>query len=265
MARKTRWEEMTSRDFDAPDRERWVAVLPIAAVEQHGPHLPVGTDALIAEGMVGAVLERLPDDLPAIFLPVERIGKSNEHILSPGTLTLDWETLGRVLVETGEGVARAGLRRLVIINAHGGNVAHMDIVARELRVMHNMFCVATNWFRFGTPDGLFSDRERAFGIHGGDIETSILLALRPDLVDMARAQDFPSAQEAYAESYVHLRAHGPAQFGWLAQDLNPEGVVGNASSATAEKGRAVIAHQADGFITLLREVSGFPLEGLASA
>ena len=251
------WQEMTTRDFADGDTSRWIAVLPVAAIEQHGPHLPVWTDTCIAEGMVRRSIELLPDDLPVTFLPVQAIGKSNEHISSPGTLTSTWETTTRLWLDIGDSVQRAGVRKLILINSHGGNVPMVDIVTRELRVRHDMLVVGTAWSRFGQPDGISAPEEAFYGIHGGDIETSIMLHLRRDLVKMDLAQDFRSAQLDFMAEFKHLRAHGPAQFGWKAQDLNPHGAVGNASAATPEKGKAVVEHQVHAFVELCADVHAF--------
>ncbi len=251
------WAEMTTRDFAAGDTARWIAVLPVGAIEQHGPHLPVFTDSCIAEGMVRAALELLPAELPVTFLPLQPVGKSNEHISSPGTLTLGWDTLTRVLIELGDSVFRAGVRKLILVNSHGGNVPVLDVVARELRVARDMLCVATAWSRFGLPAGLFPPEEALYGIHGGDVETSIMLHFRPDLVRMDEARNFRSAQESFAAEFAHLRAHGPSQFGWKAQDLNPLGALGNAAGATVARGRQVVDHQAAAFVALCRDVDRF--------
>lgn len=251
------WHDMTTEDFSSPSCASWIAVLPIAAIEQHGPHLPLVTDTAIAEGQIRRVLELLPDSLPATFLPVQTIGKSDEHISSPGTLTLSWETATKCWLEIGESVARAGVRKLVLINSHGGNVPIMDIVSRELRVKHGLFVTATNWLRFGQPEGLFPAAEFTYGIHGGDIETSLMLHLHPDLVQMEKAQDFTSQQQSYLKEFKHLRGHGKAQYGWKAQDLNPLGALGNARAATAEKGRRALDHAAKGFVELLQDIDAF--------
>jgi len=264
MLPKRYWHEMTTEDFRDPSRENWIAVLPVAAIEQHGPHLPLFTDTAIAEGQIARVLELLPDGIPATFLPTQQLGKSDEHISSPGTLTLGWETVTRCWIEIGESVARSGIRKLVLINSHGGNVPILDIVARELRVKHHMFAVATNWLRFGQPEGLFPEDEFTYGIHGGDIETSLMLHLHPDLVRMELAQDFASEQQSYLSEFNHLRGHGKAQYGWKAQDLNPHGALGNAALATAEKGRQSLDHAARGFIELLQDVAAFDLDRLWS-
>jgi len=250
------WREMSTRDFADGATEDWIAVLPIAAIEQHGPHLPVGVDALIADGMVACAVAALPDDLPVVFLPVQQVCKSNEHIAFPGTLTLDWETAIKSWLQIGHSVARAGLRKLVIITSHGGNVAPMEIVARELRQTHGMSVATTAWTRLAEtsphhyPDGPMVD------IHGGLSETSMMLALYPELVDMDRAEDFPSAQTALRQGSDRLGYHmAEANLGWLANDLNPDGPVGDASAATAEAGAAHITAQLEGFVALMRDMA----------
>jgi creatinine amidohydrolase len=251
------WHEMTTRDFADSDTSAWIAVLPVAAIEQHGPHLPVYTDTCIAEGMVRRTIELIGDTLPATFLPVQAVGKSNEHISSRGTLTSTWETTTKLWLEIGDSVQRAGVRKLIVVNSHGGNVPMLDIVTRELRVRHDMLAVGTAWSRFGHPEGIGAGEESLYGIHGGDVETSEMLHLRPDLVKMNLAEDFRSSQLGFLKEFKHLRAHGLHQFGWKAQDLNPKGTVGNASAATAAKGKAVIDHQASAFVELCADVHAF--------
>lgn len=238
---------------------RTIAVLPIAAVEQHGPHLPVGVDTRIAEGYVAAVLERLPDDLDVLFLPVQAIGKSNEHLAFPGTLTLTAETAIRAWSDIGDSVHRAGCRKLVFVNSHGGNIAVMDIVARDLRVRHAMVAITSSWHRLGYPEGLFTAHEHQHGIHGGEVETSLMLAIRPDTVRMEHAADFVPRTVQMAEDFAFLSAIQPAGFGWMSQDLHPSGAMGNAAAADAARGHACIAHGADRFIDLLRDVDRFDL------
>jgi creatinine amidohydrolase len=256
------WGELTTEDFRALDPERAIAMLPVAAIEQHGPHLPVLTDTAIADGMLGLLRERLPDELSALALPTQAYGKSNEHLLSPGTLTLSAGTLLDALAELGASIARAGLRKVVLMNSHGGNADVLGVVSRELRVRHGMLCVATHWRRFGLPAGMYDAIEERHGIHAGDIETSLMLHLRPDLVRMEKAQNFVSSALAIEQQFTHLRAVGPHGFGWIAQDLNPDGAVGNASIATARKGEATAEHQVQGCIALLRDMTAFPLSRL---
>lgn len=253
------WNELTTRDFDDLDPETVVAVLPVAATEQHGPHLPVSTDSAIAAGMLGLLRERVPPDLQILVLPIQEIGKSNEHLQKPGTLTRPADRLIADWVDIGVGVARAGIRKLVIVNSHGGNAPVVDIVARELRIAQRMLVVSTQWNRFGMPDGLFDADERRLGVHAGAVETSLMLHFRPDLVRMERARDFASAAARMEREFTHLRATGPHAMGWIVGDLNPDGAVGNAGIADPEKGARVASHQVAGFIELLRDVVEFDL------
>jgi creatinine amidohydrolase len=247
---KIYWTDLTTKEFETLDPGRTIAVLPIAAVEQHGPHLAVATDMAINQGMLDE-------------LPLQAIGKSNEHLRSPGTLTLTAETALRAWVEIGESVERAGLRKLVIINSHGGNSDLLGVVTRELRIRCAMLAVHTAWSRFGKPEGLYTAAEGVHGIHAGDVETSLMLHFRPDLVRQEKAQNFVSSAQAMETEFTYLRPTGLQAFGWIAPDLNPQGAVGDASLASAEKGRLTAAHQVEGFITLLRDVAKFDLARLA--
>jgi creatinine amidohydrolase len=256
------WAEMGWRDFAAADMSKVVAVLPVAAIEQHGPHLPVGVDAFINEGYLARAASRIPDDLPVLILPVQAIGKSNEHIEFPGTLTFSLETVTRAWTEIGDSVARTGCRKLIFINSHGGNVPVIDAVVRELRVRHRMLAVHAAWSRFGAPEGMFSARERAHGIHGGDAETSLMLAFKPGTVKMSEARDFVSAAVSIEQEFKQLRVTQPIGFGWMSSDLHEGGAVGDAANATAEKGEASADHAANAFIDLLRDVDSFDVARL---
>lgn len=251
------WADMTALDFST-DTDGWIAIVPTAAVEQHGPHLPLGTDTIIAEGMVRAVVDRLPAEIPAAFLPVQSIGKSNEHVAFRGTVTLAWETAIKAWVEIGTSIARAGIRRIVFVNSHGGNTAMLDIVTRELRVRFDVLAVHTAWSRFGDAD-LVGEEERAIGIHGGTLETALIRHFRPELVRDEHVETFASEQTRLLAERTHLVAHGPHAFAWKAGDLSPYGVVGDATRGTAELGRRLAQHQADGFIELLRDVAAIDL------
>ena len=259
------WGELRSKDFLGLDPEKTIAVLPVAAIEQHGPHLPVMTDAVIAAGMVALLDQRLPADVSVLVLPIQHIGKSNEHMLSPGTLSLSADTLLSVLVEIGEGVWRAGLRKIVLANSHGGNASVLSTAARELRVRFGMLAVATHWGSFGLPDRMYDAIEARHGIHAGDIETSLMLSFRRELVHMDEAKNFVSSAVAMEREFVHLGPTGTHAFGWIAQDLHPEGAVGDAGKATAEKGRSTAEHQVAGFIALLRDMTAFSLSRLHAA
>jgi len=255
---------MSWRDFAAADMAKTVAVLPVGAIEQHGPHLPVGVDAFIGEGCLQRTIARLPAQWPVLVLPPQTIGASDEHAEYPGTLTLPFATLVGVLTAIGDGVARAGCRKLVFINAHGGNGPAIDAAALSLRARHAMLCVHASWRRLGYPDGLFSERERVYGVHGGDVETSLTLAFRPDAVKMDRARDFASAGEAMAAEFKRLRGAQQLGFAWMASDLNSDGAVGEAASASVAKGEAAADHGADAFVELLGDVIAFDLARLAA-
>lgn len=259
------WSEMTAEEIRAGSPADWVAVIPLGAIEQHGPHLPLITDSLIGAGLLALAFDLLPEDVPATALPMIEIGKSDEHLSFPGTLSFSAANLTANLIGTAEGAIRAGVKKIVFINAHGGNSPVVDIVIRELRVRHPVLAVAAAWSRFGVPDGLVDEDEIAFGIHGGAIETSLMLYLRPDLVRMEAAEDFGSLQEELASDFEHLRAYGPVRFGWLAADLNPAGVVGNAAAASPEIGRTIAGHQAAGFAKLCAEVHDFDLSRFAGS
>jgi creatinine amidohydrolase len=261
---KRDWMEMTWQDVAEAGAatRRWIAVLPLAAVEQHGPHLPLGVDTFIGEAYLARVRDMLPADLPVTFLPVQRLGVSVEHLAFPGTLNLSPATAIAAWSEIGESVARAGVRKLVLITSHGGNVAAMELVARDLRARFAMLAVTVGWHRFGYPDGTFSGEEKKHGIHGGDIETSLMLAAKPETVRMDQAPAAISASVAMAREFKWLGAYRPAGFAWMTQDLNLTGAVGDATLATAAKGYSSLAHGARAFIELLREVDSFDLARL---
>jgi creatinine amidohydrolase len=253
------WLNLTTEEF-SPGR---IAVLPVAAVEQHGPHLPVGVDTLIAQAYLARVRALLPADAPALFLPVQAIGASDEHRAFAGTLTLSPETALAAFIEIGESVRRAGIAKLVFINSHGGNATIIDLAARQLRVRLDMLAVHGSWGRFGYPEGLFSAAELAHGIHGGDIETSIMLAAYPQLVRRDRIADFRPATYAMERDFTWLRADLPVGFGWMTQDLHASGAVGDASLATPEKGEAALDHGARAFVALLKDIETFDLARLS--
>ena len=262
MAKRFYWNELTSLEFAKLDPDSTVAILPLASTEQHGPHLPIATDVAIANGMLGLVRELLPADDNVFVLPTQEIGKANEHVFGPGTLSLPAELLIQMWTAVGQKVAEAGVRKLIMVNSHGGNLDLMSIVAREMRVRFGMVVVATQWSRFGSPEGLFSAHELAFGIHGGDVETSAMLYFRPDLVQMDKAQNFVSKAEWMKTQSKYLQPLPPHALAWVAHDLNPHGVVGNAANAGADKGEAYCRHVAHGFVELIGDVVRYPLTNL---
>jgi creatinine amidohydrolase len=256
------WAEICWVEIAAADPSRWIAVLPLAATEQHGPHLPVGTDVMIAQAYLARVRELLPPDLPATFLPLQPVGISTEHIDYPGTLTLPTETALQSWIALGTSVARAGVKKLVIVTSHGGNSAAMTLAAQNLRADHGLLVVTSSWSRFGVPDGLFPEQELRHGVHGGAVETSIMLARHQQHVRQQAIADFQPASVAMEKNNRWLAAHRPAPFAWQAQDLHPGGAAGNATLAAADKGERVLDHGARAFVELLADVDQFEVERL---
>ncbi|CAO4144173.1 Creatinine amidohydrolase [Methylorubrum thiocyanatum] len=253
------WLDLTTEEIRTRDMSRAIAVLPVAAVEQHGPHLPLGTDTLIAEGYLARVARLVPDGLDVLLLPVQAVGKSDEHASFPGTLTLTAATALAAWTEIGASLHRAGCTRLVIVSSHGGNSALIDLVAGELRGRFGMVAVTTSWSRLGLPEGLFSAEEIRHGIHAGGIETALMLALRPDLVRREHVAAFVPRTVAMARDFTLLRAGRPAAFAWKTEDLHPSGALGDARLGTAEAGEAALDHGARTFVRLLEEVDRFTL------
>jgi creatinine amidohydrolase len=258
---KMRWTE-NDPALAPQDRTDWIAVLPLGAHEGHGPHLPLETDTLIAAGVADWLMNVLPAHLPVTVLPVEPVGYSPEHLDVPGTRSLGYSEAIERWLGLAEMLQGQGIRRLVLLNAHGGNSPLMTIVATEARIRFNMLVVATAWTRFGQPEGWIAPEDKAIDIHGGDIETSVMLALHPEHVRMDKAERFGSRQSEFAARFAYLRAYGPHAFGWKMSDLNPKGVAGNASAATAERGEQLLAHAVRGLVALLEDVAAFDVDTL---
>ena len=258
------WEELPTTAFgDLPNDT--VAVLPLGAIEQHGPHLPVCVDSCINAMLLDRAMKSMPQDASVLALPMQSVGKSNEHLAFAGTLSLTAQTLLHVIMELGEAVKSSGIRRMLLLNSHGGQPQVLDIAARDLRVKHGLFVVNAAWSGLGMPSGLFSDHECRHGIHGGEVETSLMLHLRPDLVDMTKAEDFVSLGARMEEEYKYLTPEGGVGFGWQAQDLNPAGACGNAARADAERGRQLAEHSIAAFHTLIDEIARFPLSNFENS
>jgi creatinine amidohydrolase len=251
------WTDIHWPDFAGTGPEQWIAVLPLAATEQHGPHLPVGTDVMIAQAYLARVRELLSASAPVTFLPIQPVGVSTEHIDYPGTLTLPTEVALKTWLALGESVARAGLKKLVMVTSHGGNSAAMSLVAQDLRASCGLFVVTTGWSRLSGAEGLFSAQEASHGVHGGAAETSIMLARYKQHVRVEAIADFRSSGIAMATDYRRLSTHRPAPFAWQVQDLHPSGAAGDATQASAEKGERLIDQGARAFCELLADVDKF--------
>lgn len=269
------WADWSARDFAACQASgtlaQTIAVLPVAAIEQHGPHLPLCVDRALVDGVVAAALPHIAPGVPALFLPTQAVGLSPEHAAFPGTLTLRSETVIRLWTELGESVAATGVKKLVLLNSHGGQAGVMDIVARDLRARLGMLVVSVNWY--GLPlvgpsgedvNALFSAHEHRFGIHAGDIETSMMRALAPELVRMDQAHNFASTSEQRAQQFPIMGNGKSAKLGWQMQDYNPQGAVGNAAAATPEKGHAVLEAAGRALAQLLAEIGQLPIPSAPS-
>ncbi len=267
------WADLTTQDFarliSSGEAAQTIAVLPVAATEQHGPHLPLCVDTALVDGVVAAALPKLAPALKVLFLPTQAVGLSPEHAAFPGTLTLKAETILRLWTDIGESVAAAGIKKLLIFNSHGGQVSVMDLVARDLRARLGLLVYSASWFNLPLLDEngqdvsvLFSAEEHRFGIHGGAIETSMMLALKPALVDMTQARNFASTAQDRSQSLNILGNGRSAKLGWQMQDYNPAGAVGNASAASADKGRPLLDAAGRSLALLLAEMDGLPLSTL---
>ena len=269
------WADLSTQDFaqliSSGQAERTIAVLPVAATEQHGPHLPLNVDTVLVDGVVVAALPHLAPELKVYFLPTQAVGLSPEHAPFPGTLTLKAETILRLWTDIAESVAAVGIKKLLLFNSHGGQVSVMDLVARDLRARLGMLVYSASWFNLPLLDAngqdvgtLFSADEHRFGIHGGDMETSMMLALDPVHVDMTQAQNFASTSQDRAQRFDILGNGKSAKLGWQMQDYNPAGAVGNAAAATTEKGRIVVEAAGRSLAKLLAEIEQLPLSTLVA-
>ena len=269
------WADLSTQDFaqliSSGQAERTIAVLPVAATEQHGPHLPLNVDTVLVDGVVVAALPHLAPELKVYFLPTQAVGLSPEHAPFPGTLTLKAETILRLWTDIAESVAAVGIKKLLLFNSHGGQVSVMDLVARDLRARLGMLVYSASWFNLPLLDAngqdvgtLFSADEHRFGIHGGDMETSMMLALDPVHVDMTQAQNFASTSQDRAQRFDILGNGKSAKLGWQMQDYNTAGAVGNAAAATTEKGRAAVEAAGRSLAKLLAEIDRLPLSTLVA-
>jgi creatinine amidohydrolase len=226
-------------------------------------------DTALLDGVVAAALPQLAPALKVLFLPTQAVGLSPEHAAFPGTLTLRAETILRLWTDIAESVAATGIKKLLIFNSHGGQVSVMDLVARDLRARLGLLVYSASWFNLPLLDArgedlnaLLDADEHRFGIHGGEMETSMMLALAPHQVNMAGAQNFHSSAQDRAQNFVVLGNGKSAKLGWQMQDYNPAGAVGNAVAASAEKGRALVDAAGRSLALLLLEMDRLPLSTL---
>lgn len=254
------WQHLTSAEAATLAARDPLAVLPVAAIEQHGPHLPLSTDLDIGMGLLHAAMDHLADDFPVTVLPTQAVGESSEHAAFPGTLGLPPAMLTELVVALGRQLAGVGVRRLLLHNSHGGNRAALDQAALRLRREQAMLVVKCHYPRFPLPDGLLADAdELRHGLHGGLLETALMLHFQPRRVREEAIARFPSFGEQLATQARYLAPEGVAPFAWLAEDLNRAGVVGNAAAATAALGARLAQHYGATLAELMAETRDFPL------
>jgi len=253
------WQDLTTTEFGRVDAERPIGLLPVAAVEQHGPHLPLATDALINEALVRATLERAPEGATLLVLPAQNVGLSPEHTSFAGTLSIRDMTLLDAWTDIGRSVARTGMRKLIVLNTHGGQKTLVDLLAVRLRSELGMLVVRTTYFALGALPGLFDPVEVVHDIHGGEVETSLMLHIKPELVRTAALADFKGLPHELAARNKLLGAEKPIGFGWRAEDLNSAGACGNAARADGRRGAQHLSYLADRLAALVSEVAATPL------
>lgn len=264
MSTIPRWEALTTLEMEAWIRRDPVVVLPLAAVEQHGPHLPLSTDVDIGRGILEAACGALPQDFPVRVLPPLVVGASPEHEGFAGTLSLEPELLSAVVGSLGRGVARQGLRRLVLFNSHGGNRHVVDAAGLRLRKDHGLLVVKAHWFRFPRATGVdFPEAEWRHGLHGGAVETAMMLHLHPERVRMDAVGDAPSLGVELERTLRHLEPEGVASFSWMARDLHPSGITGDPRLATGAAGQRLVEHYGAVLAGVLQDALDFPLDRLA--
>jgi creatinine amidohydrolase len=258
VQRRLAWR--TSPEIEEIARSNALVIQPIASVEQHGPHLPCYTDSLVADGLVARAVALTPVDVEVWTLPVIAYGKSNEHLGFPGTISLSAETLIAVCRDVGRSVARSGFRKLAFVNGHGGQPHLLEMVARDIREETGLMVFPLFPYRLGVPDGVVSSpQEEALGIHGGELETSLVLALEPDAVHMDRAEPGNDRVRKLYGELEHLSLEGALPTAWLTRDLSENGVIGDPTQASAERGDRALAHMAEGLSRVFAEICEFEL------
>lgn len=239
-----------------PNKQNVVIIQPMGAIEQHGAHLPLIVDAAISIGVLGRALKKLDPAIPAYALPPLYYGKSNEHSTFAGTITMSTQTMLAVLTDIAESIYRAGFRKLALMNSHGGQPQILEIVARDLHEKYpdlTIFPLFT-WRVPNVAKDLLTAKELEFGIHGGDAETSLMLALLPEQVDMNQAvTEYPYG----LPDRSMLSMEGANPFAWVTRDLTQSGVLGDARAATKEKGEKILSSLVDGWTELIEDIYKF--------
>lgn len=261
------WAHISAREFELARcsglADRTLALIPLGALEQHGPHLPLNTDAAIAQAITAAALQRLPQHTPVLALPTLELGLSIEHQDFAGTLTLSPTTQLHMLQDIAQGIERTGVRRVLLFNAHGGNAASIDIAARHMRMQQRLTAWHCSWGNLPLPTAvqqMFDADEWRFGIHGGEVETSLMLHIAPHLVQMQHAANFDSSARLRAQCCPIAGNGRSAKLGWAMQDYNPRGATGHAARADAQRGAALLQAAAQALADLMQEILAWPAQ-----
>jgi creatinine amidohydrolase len=249
---------LTTTDIAALPKDDALVVLPIASIEQHGPHLAVASDTVLGQTIIGRALERLDPADHVWVLPGLAYGKSNEHRAFAGTMTLEQETLAAVVRDIAASVARAGFRRLVLANSHGGNPAVLEHVARDAHEATGLTIFPLSLFRMGVDYGELDADEAHWGTHAGEWETSALLAVAPELVHLDRTAGL-GGYPTYPRPLSHIALRGPVTYAWLTHEISPTGNLGDPRRATLERGEAIIEATVARLVEVLREMATFEM------
>ncbi|WP_066398636.1 creatininase family protein [Neobacillus mesonae] len=257
------WEDrflprLSSTQMQKLPKKDSLIILPIGALEQHGPHLPVFTDTLLAETVLEEALKYVPSDSNIWVLPPLPYGKSNEHLSRAGTFSLSSTTLQSVILDIGRSLKQNGFRRFLLFNAHGGNSDLLNLIAREVRLETDLMVFRLNVGGLTLEENILNETERLLGIHGGDYETSLIMASYPDWV---REDELPVEYPELLQKSKFLRFQ-KSNFAWTIDDVSSSGILGNARTASAEKGRRIYEQHGKEVAEILLEMMNFEIVSL---
>jgi creatinine amidohydrolase len=249
---------LTTEEVRRLDKERAAVALVVGAIEQHGPHLPTVTDLALGASILTLALERLDPSVQLWVLPPLAYGRSVEHESFAGTVTLSQETLAAIVHDIAVSVTRSGFRRLVLFNSHGGNLSVLETVARDARRRTGLMVFPFSMFRLGLDYPQISEQEALWGTHAGEWETSMMLALTPELVDLERA-DHAQGYATFAQPPEHVGLLGPIPFAWSTDDVSASGAIGDPRAATVERGREIVELSISKVALALEEICRFEM------
>ncbi|EIJ80420.1 Creatininase [Bacillus methanolicus PB1] len=250
---------LTSKQVEELPKQKALVILPIGAVEQHGPHLPIYTDSLIAEGVLKAVCNYLNEDDNIWILPAIPYGKSTEHLGYAGTISLSGSTLQLIVKDIATSLQKSGFRKLVLFNTHGGNHDLLNMIARDIRIETGLITFRLNSYDFDVAEDIITKQEAAYGIHGGEVETSLVLSFKSEWV---KKELCPSEIMQFPMKIKHLQLKGNNYFAWKMEDISNTGILGNARKATKEKGEKIIGRLSEILAQVLREMAEFEIDEL---